>query len=412
MTTIIRCIRKNERWINLSYYVLYAILYLSALVGTTTFMDWEGVPHVRNLFYMGATAGMLVLWMLGIVLQENWKVNATKAVILLIGILQFAIGGGSSLILILTILIGATDRKSGEIILKESIAIGISVVLITYLAATNGFIMNHVSWDERHSFGFIYYSHFSDKILYIYIMYRCIQCKRMSLWGYACSVVLVFLDYYYTKARTVTICFVLFLFLCGGYDFICFVHEMHCESNVSQMYCERVCEKEKVLKIFGTLTSVAYLFASALSFGGIYLYKQLENMVLPIELDTFMTRINFSSEAMEQYGFSLFGQNVYESLNEEPYFYLDNAYIRLFFITGAVTLAFFLALMTWMMWHSFVEKRYILLFALLAVAIGGLSETYTINFYYNVFAILVFARLDYVGMIQKREKTVRRHRIV
>ena len=178
------------------------------------------------------------------------------------------------------------------------------------------------------------------------------------------------------------------------------------------MYCERVCEKEKVLKIFGALTSVAYLFASALSFGGIYLYKQLENMVLPIELDTFMTRINFSSEAMEQYGFSLFGQNVYESLNEEPYFYLDNAYIRLFFITGAVTLAFFLALMTWMMWHSFVEKRYILLFALLAVAIGGLSETYTINFYYNVFAILVFARLDYVGMIQKREKTVRRHRIV
>ena len=105
MTTIIGCIRKNEKWIDVSYYVLYAILYLSALVGTTTFMDWEGVPHVRNLFYMGATAGMLVLWMLGIVLQENWKVNVAKAVILLIGILQFAIGGGSSLILILTILI-------------------------------------------------------------------------------------------------------------------------------------------------------------------------------------------------------------------------------------------------------------------------------------------------------------------
>ena len=86
MTTIIGCIRKNEKWIDLSYYVLYAILYLSALVGTTTFMDWEGVPHVRNLFYMGATAGMLVLWMLGIVLQENWKVNVAKAVILLIGI--------------------------------------------------------------------------------------------------------------------------------------------------------------------------------------------------------------------------------------------------------------------------------------------------------------------------------------
>lgn len=406
MTTIIGCIRKNEKWIDLSYYVLYAILYLSALVGTTTFMDWEGVPHVRNLFYMGATAGMLVLWMLGIVLQENWKVNVAKAVILLIGILQFAIGGGSSLILILTILIGATDRKSGEILLKESIAIGISVVLITYLAAAKGTIVNHVSWDERYSFGFIYYSHFSDKILYIYIMYRCIRCKRMTLWGYACSVVLVVLDYYYTKARTVTICLVLFIFLCGGYDFMCFIHEMRGETNVSQMYCVSESKKEKVFKILGGLTSAMYLFAGALSFGAIYLYKQLENMVLPIELDTFITRINFSSEAMKQYGFSLFGQKVHESLNEEPYFYLDNAYIRLFFITGAVTLAFFVALMTWMMWHSFVEKRYILFFAFLAVAIGGLSETYTINFYYNVFAILAFARLGCIGTIPEREKTI------
>ena len=167
MTTIIGCIRKNERWINLSYYVLYAILYLSALVGTTTFMDWEGVPHVRNLFYMGATAGMLVLWMLGIVLQENWKVNVAKSVILLIGILQFAIGGGSSLILILTILIGATDRKSADIILKESLIIGVVVIIIVYLASMNGYIAYKVSTDGRHSFGFTYYSHFSDKLLYL-----------------------------------------------------------------------------------------------------------------------------------------------------------------------------------------------------------------------------------------------------
>ena len=213
MTTIIGCIRKNEKWIDLSYYVLYAILYLSALVGTTTFMDWEGVPHVRNLFYMGATAGMLVLWMLGIVLQENWKVNVAKAVILLIGILQFAIGGGSSLILILTTLIGATDRKSGDIILKESLVIGIAVIIIAYLASMNGYIAYKVSTDDRHSFGFTYYSHFSDKLLYLYMMFRCVYWKRLSIAGYALSVLLIYLDFRYTHARTVTICFVLFLIL-------------------------------------------------------------------------------------------------------------------------------------------------------------------------------------------------------
>ena len=218
MTTIIGCIRKNEKWINLSYYVLYGILYLSALIGTTTFMDWEGVPHVRNLFYMGATAGMLVLWMLGIILQENWKVNAAKAVILLIGILQFVIGGGSSLILILTILIGATDRKSADIILKESLIIGVAVIFIAYLASMNGYIAYKVSTDGRHSFGFTYYSHFSDKLLYLYMMFRCLYRKRLSVGGYALFVLMVYLDFRYTHARTVTICFVLFLALCSIYD--------------------------------------------------------------------------------------------------------------------------------------------------------------------------------------------------
>lgn len=429
---IIGCIRKNEKWINLSYYVLYAILYLSALVGTTTFMDWEGVPHVRNLFYMGATAGMLVLWMLGIVLQENWKVNTAKAVILLIGILQFAIGGGSSLILILTILIGATDRKSADIILKESLIIGIAVIIIAYLASMNGYIEYKVSADGRHSFGFTYYSHFSDKLLYLYMMFRCVYRKRLSITGYALSVLLVYLDFRYTHARTVTICFALFLLLCVLYDLISYTREKHRKAEVISCArencddaetisdaCEQCSRDEtntthersgnirgNVLNAMGALASAAYLFAGALSFGGVYLNKLLENMEIPYELITFIARLNFSGEAMKQYGLTFFGQKIYESLDEGPYFYLDNAYIRLFFITGAVTLVFFAVYMTWMMWHAFFEKRYILFFVLLVAAIGGISETYTINFYYNVFAILAFAQLGYIGTIPKREKTI------
>lgn len=420
MTTIIGCIRKNEKWINLSYYVLYAILYLSALVGTTTFMDWEGVSHVRNLFYMGATAGMLILWMLSIVLQENWKVNAAKVVILLIGILQFAIGGGSSLILILTILIGATDRKSADIILKESLIIGVAVIIIAYLASMNGYIEYKVSTDGRHSFGFTYYSHFSDKLLYLYMMFRCIYRKRLSVGGYALSVLLVYLDFRYTHARTVTICFVLFLTLCAIYDLISYIREKHGQTEAISCAHEKrdkletisdareKCSREETnqinelsknikgnaLNIIGSLVSAVYVFASMVSFCGIYLYRLMENMEIPDELGTFIARLQFSSEAMEQYGCTLFGQVIYESLTVNPYFYLDNAYIRLFFITGAVTLIFFVVYMTWMMWHAFSEKRYILFIALLVAAIGGISETYTINFYYNVFAILAFAHTD------------------
>lgn len=405
MTTLIGCIRKKEKWINISYYVLYAILYLSALVGTTTFMGWEGVPRVRNLFYMGATAGMCALWMLGIVLQESWKVNVAKVVILLVGILQFAIGGGSSLILILTILIGATDRKSADIILKESMIIGILILFIAYVASKHGYIEYKVSGDGRHSFGFIYYSHFSDKLLYLYMMFRCLYHKRLSIAGYALSLILVYLDFRYTHARTVTICFVLFLLLCGVYDFMSFIREKRGKTAANQTHGSSRALNESVLKMIGILTSATYLFASVLSFWGIYLYRLMGNRKIPDELRTFVARLQLSSDAMKQYGFTLFGQKIYESINGGPYFYLDNSYIRLFFITGAVTLAFFVAYMAWLMWRMFSEKHYILFFVLFVAAIGGLSETYTINFYYNVFAILAFARLGCMGTISEREKT-------
>lgn len=405
MTTLIGCIRKKEKWINISYYVLYAILYLSALIGTTTFMGWEGVPRVRNLFYMGATAGMCALWILGIVLQESWKVNVAKALILLVGILQFTIGGGSSLILILTILIGATDRKSADIILKESMVIGILILFIAYVASKHGYIEYKVSGDGRHSFGFIYYSHFSDKLLYLYMMFRCLYHKRLSIAGYALSFILVYLDFRYTHARTVTICFVLFLLLCGVYDFMSFVREKRGKTAANQTHGSSRTLNESVLKMIGILTSATYLFASVLSFWGIYLYRLMGNMEILDELRTFVARLQLSSDAMKQYGFTLFGQKIYESINGGPYFYLDNSYIRLFFITGAVTLAFFVAYMAWMMWRMFSVKRYILFFVLFVAAISGLSETYTINFYYNVFAILAFARLGCMGTISEREKT-------
>ena len=71
--------------------------------------------------------------------------------------------------------------------------------------------------------------------------------------------------------------------------------------------------------------------------------------------------------------------------------------MRLFIITGVVTLAFFIVYMTCFMWKTFKEKRFYLFVALLVAAIGGLSETYTINFYYNVFLILAFSNLGDIG---------------
>lgn len=396
-------IRQNERWINLAYYLVYAALFLSALVGTTEFMQWAYVPHVRDMVYMGTTAVMLVLWALSLVLQSDLRINAAKILILIIGMLQFIVGGGSSLILILTILIGATDRKSADIILKESLMIGLLVLCVTYLASMHGYIAYRISDDGRHSFGFIYYSHFSDKLLYFYMMYRCLRRKRESLIGYALILEIIYLDYRYTHARTVTICFLVFILLCTVYD----IWRWRKETKRVEVAKTPGALWRKISYIMAMLASGAYIWATLLSMGGIAVYRLLETMdqvKIPEYLQTFMARLFFNSRALEEYGITAFGQGVYEITNTSGgeniisgSFYLDNSFMRLFIITGVVTLAFFIIYTTCFMWKTFKEKRFCLFATLLVAAIGGLSETYTINFYYNVFLILAFSNLGDIG---------------
>lgn len=396
-------IRQNERWINLAYYLIYAALFFSALVGTTEFMQWPYVPHIRNMVYMGSTGAMLLLWVLGLALQSDFRINVAKTLILVIGILQFLLGGGSSLILILTILIGATDRKSADIILKESLIIGILVLSVTYLASMNGYIAYRISDDGRHFFGFIYYSHFSDKLLYFYMMYRCLRHKRESLIGYALILEIVYLDYRYTHARTVTICFLIFILLCAVYD----IWKWRQEDKLVEVAKTPGALWAKISYVIAALASGAYIWAMLLSMGGIVVYRLLETIdqaKIPEYLYTFMSRLFFNSRALEEYGITAFGQKVYEITNTSGgeniisgSFYLDNSFMRLFIITGVVTLIIFILYMTVFMWRTFQEKRVCLFAALLVAAIGGLSETYTINFYYNVFLILAFSNLGDIG---------------
>lgn len=386
---MIEKIIRNEKAINRIYYVVYALLFFSALVGTTEFMQWPHVTQLRNLTYMGATALMLLIWLLTLVLQENLKINVAKTVILGIGLAQFIFGGGSSLILILTILIGATDRKSARVILQESLVIGILVIIVTYLASINGMIQDNVTTDGRHAFGFIYYSHFSDKILYLYMIYRCLRRKRESILGYILAFAMLYLDYRYTHARTVTICLLIFLLLCIGYD----------------LWKGRLGEKWRpATRFMGILSSGAYIEATLLTFGGIAIYRILsamDGLEIPDFLQTFMARLFFNSRAFEEYGITGLGQSVFEVSNPtggeniiSDWFFLDNAFMRLFIITGVMTLFFFVAYMTAWMLKTIQKKQFFLWAALLVAAIDGLSEAYTINFYYNVFAILAFASLE------------------
>lgn len=390
-------IRQNEKWINLAYYLIYAALFFSALVGTTEFMQWSFVTNVRNLVYMGSTAGMLLLCVLGLALQSDRRINVAKILILAIGILQFLFGGGSSLILILTILIGATDRKSACVILRESFIIGLSILFITYLAVANGYIMDNMWGNGRHSFGFIYYSHFSDKLLYLYMIYRCLRRKRESMIGYALILAIVYFDYKYTHARTVTICFLVFILFCVIYDVR---GRKCCDDYMNTM-------KDNFVYSIGTFASGAYIWAMAITFIGVFAYRysvSLDGMNIPVYLHTFIDRLIFNSRALEEYGVTFFGQKVYEVTNTlageiviSDAFYMDNTFMRLFVITGIVTLLFFVAYMTLFMLKVYKEKRFYLFAALLVAALGGLSETYTMNFYYNVFLILAFSYLGDVG---------------
>ena len=122
--------------------------------------------------------------------------------------------------------------------------------------------------------------------------------------------------------------------------------------------------------------------------GNIPIYKKLNTIL--------SNRLMLQNSAIKRYGITAFGQNITLNgwglgLNGEnmmskygyKYNYIDNAYIQLLIIRGWIFTALFVALLTYTSYKAYKEGRYVLLFAMAALAIRFFIDDSGLQLYYN-----------------------------
>lgn len=110
-------------------------------------------------------------------------------------------------------------------------------------------------------------------------------------------------------------------------------------------------------------------------------------------------RISYGAVFLKEYRFSLWGQRI-KTVDEftamqtgTPTRILDNAYLRLYINFGALATIIFIAMSVALMWWAIKQKRMEIVAMLVVVALCGMSESYIIYTYFNMFMVL-FAFVD------------------
>ena len=143
-----------------------------------------------------------------------------------------------------------------------------------------------------------------------------------------------------------------------------------------------------VLIFLFILSLVLSLYISYGYQGNIPIYKKLNTIL--------SNRLMLQNSAIKRYGITAFGQNITLNgwglgLNGEnmmskygyKYNYIDNAYIQLLIIRGWIFTALFVALLTYTSYKAYKEGRYVLLFAMAALAIRFFIDDSGLQLYYN-----------------------------
>ena len=226
----------------------------------------------------------------------------------------------------------------------------------------------------KHSFGWLHPNTLASNVIIVLLDYLYIKWNTLKLSNWAIILATLFLLNKYVAARTTLISFSIILV----WVFITHRKKINFASN----------------KVVIFLVSNIYIIGILLSFALVYYY----NLHTPLgaSINKLLTyRLFFSSSYAAEYGFPLFGQEIYSvssvtaRLSGTTYSGVDMSYILLPIQYGVIYTIGFIGLFTFIAHRLVQNKMYRELMFIIYFAIAGFSSNVMIQFYRN-FSLIFF----------------------
>ncbi len=370
-----------DRW-EVVYLILYALLLVREFLDTTMFpIPWPD----------GMMRYLYVLIIVYVLAKMAFHRTYTKWEYLLAGLVIVAfsisavVSGYLWLVGVGFLIVGAKDVKFDHI-LKVYLLIGLTIMVAAFVASQAGWIENLMFYSldkgARYSFGIIYTTDFAAHVFFLLLAFVCINNRKPSVWSMVFALALAALVFFVTSAYTSFLGILLFFVA---------------------MIVLRFLDGRSVLlpQPLQYLTCVIPAVCAVGFLTCVHFYNPYNAWWWRLDSGIFNTRLWNSANAVEEYGYSLFGQFIPEIGNggeftyRTDYFFIDDSYIRIALEYGVVIFVVVLLLLGISLKRMMNANRMIMAIATLLIVVCSVMEHHLLELAYNPFLLCVFAGLCY-----------------
>lgn len=298
-------------------------------------------------------------------------------------IISWRVSHYSNIVDIAMFILGAKNVSLKKIV-KTYFIIGFSLLIITIISAKLGIIQNLVYYQGlriRNSFGAIYPTDFAAHVFYLILSYWYIKVRRLKIFEYIAFLLLAVFLIKYSDARLDALSIILTI--------------------LAGMFIS-LKKTKKVGKVIGFFLTFSVPICSVV-FIGITMAYNTSNEIL-VQLNTLLSkRLSLGKFGIEEYGFSLFGQQIemngwggLAGYNKDftTYFFIDSSYLRMALLYGSVLLIFSCVIFV-LFCRSRIKNGDILLPGIIAlIAINSMAAHHLIDLAYNPFILGFLAKYN------------------
>ena len=367
------------------FYVLFGLVFAFLFYKSTTFEALvNDLGYGRKLTLLNEMIGLLLLFYAGltVLLTSSKKKIFFMYVLLLTGQIIWHTSWVLE-IAMLCIAVVAAFGKSSRILTREAVVIGLVFMLVSWVCAKKGWIINVLMWPTHESLGIIYYTDCMAHWSFLYMLSFLAWPRRMTWWRAALYIGLIQVLFHFTGARTGWVCMMLFTILMFFLDLFF--------KDKDKLFCHK-----KMMNIAYLIFIVGVL----VSFGLVFVFGNKEEGETFLK-GTMLIRQQLALMGLQKYPMHLFGNVIPEvgggmGLPDSitPYFFLDCSYIRMSLMYGLVFFTCLIYIMTALAGRALKTKNLALLVMLVVVAIECISEHHMSDMTYNLLPVLYFMNWD------------------
>ncbi len=274
---------------------------------------------------------------------------------------------------------GVSDKK----ILRTVMYVQTVILCVTVLLSQMGIIQDVIDGDRaRHYLGFTWTT--TAPILFFYIILQYLYICDLQLTFPKFVVFMIINVWFFIMTNT------RFVFILLSITLVCaLIYNYTCIKNL---------RLEKIKYLF-VLAPEGIAFFSI----GIHAFYNSNSSIWKAANDFLTGRLELGYNAIQEYGYSLFGQDItwygnglrsQVGVNGITYNYVDCSYLQILLEYGLIFLILVLLAYSVMMWKAIQERRYSACWILLVVLIFAITEPRLVNMAFNPFILLVLTKAD------------------